>query len=95
MHVDLIKYRCTVYPVYPEYSEQCTDRDPLRRFGDAGAGKESEECVRSFSFTAVLTDTDKNQIFMLPHMLPQVPHRSVHISCNVTAVVTVFPCSGR
>ncbi len=38
MHVDLIKYKCTVYPVYSGYSEQCTDRDPLQRFGDAGAG---------------------------------------------------------
>ncbi len=37
MHVDLIKYKCTVYL---GYNEQCTDRDPLQsgRLGDAGAG---------------------------------------------------------
>ncbi len=37
MHVDLIKYKCTVSL---EYSEQCTDRDPRRggRLGDVGAG---------------------------------------------------------
>ncbi len=37
MHVDLIKYKCTVYL---GYSEQCTDRDPWwgGRLGDVGAG---------------------------------------------------------
>ncbi len=37
MHVDQIRYKCTVSL---EYSEQCTDRDPWRgeRLGDVGAG---------------------------------------------------------